>query len=172
MKLNRAVAGTNAPGSSLINGFADPRRPRTTEANMTSYEPYAALAGRLLLSLIFIISGFEKLGNYSGTLQEIQSAGLPIPTIAYIVAVVVEVAGGLAILVGFKARWVGAAMCLYTLAAALSFHAHFGDQNQTIHFMKNVAIAGGFLYVVAFGAGAISVDEWRSAGQKAGASRT
>ena len=124
---------------------------------MTS-QSYAALAGRILLSLIYLMSGFQKLGDYSGTLQEIQSVGMPLPMIAYGIAVVVEIIGGLAILVGCQTRWVALAMCLYTLAAAYYFHAHFDDQNQTIHFMKNLSMAGGFLYVFAFGAGAISID--------------
>jgi putative oxidoreductase len=125
---------------------------------MTSYESYAAVAGRVLISLIFLISGIQKIGDYAGTVQEIQSAGLPFPVLAYIVAVIVEIGVALAVLLGFRTRLAAAVMCVYTLAAALSFHAHFADPNQAIHFWKNIAIAGGFLMIVAFGAGALSID--------------
>lgn len=121
-------------------------------------QSYGALIGRVLLSLIFIVSGFQKLGSYAGTLQEIQSVGMPLPVIAYGMAVVIEVIGGVAILVGCQTRWVALVMCIYTLAAAYYFHAHFDDQNQTIHFMKNLSIAGGFLVLFASGAGPISID--------------
>jgi putative oxidoreductase len=127
---------------------------------MIAAESYAAAAGRVLLSAIFLMSGFGKLADRTGTIQYIESAGLPLPSIAYLVALVCEIGGGLAILVGFKARLAAAVMCLFTLAAALGFHSNFADPNMVIHFMKNVAMAGGFLMIVAFGAGPLSVDSW------------
>ena len=126
---------------------------------MEASASYAAVAGRLLLSLIFLVSGVSKLADPSGTMQYIESAGLPMPGVAYLVALVCELGCGLALLVGYRARWAAAVLTVFTLASALAFHAHFTDPDQMVHFMKNLAIAGGFLYVVAYGAGALSVDE-------------
>lgn len=125
---------------------------------MHAYEPVALLAGRMLLSVIFLISGVGKLADPSGTMREIEGAGLPLPALAYAVALVCEIGGGIAVLVGFRARLAAAVLTVYTLAAALGFHTHFADPNQMIHFMKNVSIAGGFLLLVAHGAGRWSLD--------------
>jgi putative oxidoreductase len=120
---------------------------------------YLLLVGRILLAAIFISAAFGKISSPSGTIGYISHVGLPLPTVAYGIAVIVELVGGLALLVGFKTRWAATALAVFTVVAALAFHHDFGDQMQTIHFMKNLAIAGGFLYVIAFGAGTISVDQ-------------
>jgi len=125
---------------------------------MSAPESYVALAGRILLSAIYLISGWGKLTDRTGTIQYIESAGLPLPSLAYLAALICELGGGLAVLVGFKARFTAAVMCVFTLAAALGFHSNFADPDMTIHFMKNVAIAGGFLMIVAFGPGTLSID--------------
>ena len=121
------------------------------------------LIGRILLAVIFILSGVSKLANPAGTQGYIASVGLPLPLLAYIVAVVVEIGGGVLLLAGYRTRLAAAAMAVFTVAAAVFFHHAFGDQNQFIHFMKNIAIAGGLLQVFAFGAGAFSVDNRRAA---------
>lgn len=120
--------------------------------------PYVATVGRLLLAAIFLISGFGKLTAAAGTIGYIAQAGLPAPTLAYAVALVVELGGGILLVLGYRARLVAAAMAVFSLATAFAFHANFADQNQTIHFLKNIAIAGGLLQVVAFGAGSFSLD--------------
>jgi putative oxidoreductase len=120
--------------------------------------PYLATVGRLLLAAIFLISGFGKLTAATGTIGYIAQAGLPAPAVAYAVALLVELGGGILLVVGYQARLVAAALAVFSLATAFAFHANFGDQNQLIHFLKNVAIAGGLLQVVAFGAGGLSVD--------------
>lgn len=120
--------------------------------------PYAATVGRLLLAAIFLISGFGKLTAAAGTIGYIAQAGLPAPTLAYAVALLVELGGGILLLIGYQTRLVAAALAVFTLATAFAFHADFADQNQMIHFLKNLAIAGGLLQVVAFGAGSFSVD--------------
>lgn len=125
---------------------------------MTAVESYTALAGRALLSLIYLISGWGKLTDRTGTIQYIESAGLPLASLAYLVALICELGGGLAVLVGFKARFASAVLSAFTIAAAIGFHSNFADPNMTIHFMKNLAIAGGFLMIVAFGPGALSLD--------------
>jgi putative oxidoreductase len=118
-----------------------------------------AVVGRLLLATIFLLSGFEKLTAADGTIAYIGNAGLPAPELAYGAAVVVEIFGGLALLLGYKTRIVAAVLAVFTIAAALAFHADLGDQNQFIHFMKNIAMAGGLLQVLAFGPGSFSLDK-------------
>lgn len=119
---------------------------------------YASLVGRLLIGLPFAMSGFGKLAAYGATTAYIASAGLPVPPLAYAIAVLVELGGGLLLIAGYQARSVALAMAVFTLAAAVFFHNNFADQNQMIHFLKNVMMAGGLLQIVAFGAGAISLD--------------
>ena len=117
-----------------------------------------ALIGRLLLAAMFILSGFGKLGDPSGTIGYIASAGLPLPPVAYAIALVVEIGAGILLVLGYRARWVALILAAFTLASAIGFHTYFADQNQMIHFMKNLAITGGFLQIAAFGAGAFSLD--------------
>ena len=90
------------------------------------------------------------------------SAGLPLPDLAYLVAVAVEVGLGALLLVGYRTRLVAGLMALFTLATAFAFHAHLGDANQQVHFLKNFAITGGLLEITAWGAGAWSLDALRS----------
>lgn len=121
----------------------------------------APLVARLFLSAIFLLSGLSKLAAPAGTIGYIQSAGLPLAEIGFIIAVLVEVVGGIALIVGYRTRLAAAALAVFTLAAALGFHNQLADQNQFIHFFKNIAIVGGLLQVVAFGAGRISLDARR-----------
>ena len=119
---------------------------------------YASLTGRLLIGFPFAMSGFGKLVTYGATTAYIASAGLPVPPLAYAIAVLVELGGGLLLIAGYQARLVALVLAVFSLAAAVSFHSNFADQNQMIHFLKNVMMAGGLLQIVAFGAGAISLD--------------
>jgi putative oxidoreductase len=123
-------------------------------------KPYAlvALFGRLLIASLFLISGLGKVTNPQMTQGYIASAGLPFPLLAYLFAVAVELGGGILLLIGFQTRIVGIVLAVFTMATALSFHHNFADQNQMVHFLKNVAITGGLLQVVAFGAGSFSLD--------------
>lgn len=116
------------------------------------------LIGRVLIAAIFVMSGVAKLANPAGTISYIQSAGLPLPEVAFGVAAVVEVIGGALLIVGYRTQLVAAVLAAFTLAAAFSFHFQLSDQNQFIHFWKNVAMAGGLLQVVAYGAGRLSLD--------------
>ena len=126
-----------------------------------------AVTGRLLIGVLFFMSGLSKLAAPALTQGYIASVGLPAPAIAYAVAVAVEVLGSALLIAGVRTRFVAAGMTLFTLATALTFHKNFADQNQMIHFMKNIAIMGGLLQVVAFGAGAISLDARSSRGGSA-----
>jgi putative oxidoreductase len=115
-----------------------------------------ALLGRVGLSLIFIISGFGKVAAYAGTEQYMAAAGVPGALLPLVIAL--EFGGGLAILAGVFTRPVAIALALFSIVSAILFHANLGDQNQFIHLLKNVAIAGGFLTLAAHGPGSISID--------------
>lgn len=125
---------------------------------MTSFQQLTSFIGRVLLSLIFIMSGLNKLGDHAGTVGYISSVGAPMPEIAYWVAVIVEVGFGLALLAGFQAKIAAAGLAVFTVAAAVLFHSNFADQMQMIMFLKNITIVGGLLLVVAHGAGGFSID--------------
>ncbi len=126
--------------------------------NNAALQNLLPFVGRLLLAIIFLVSGFEKLADPSGTIGYITSANLPLPSVAYAVALVVELGGGILLVLGYWARMVALVLAAFTLASAIGFHMDFADQNQVIQFMKNLAITGGFLQIVAFGAGAFSLD--------------
>ncbi|GJE38982.1 DoxX family protein [Methylobacterium persicinum] len=116
------------------------------------------LAGRLLMSAIFLASGAGKLMAPAATLSTIEAVGLPFPEISYAAATAVEIGGGLLLVAGYRTRIVALVLAAFAVVTALTFHTAFTDQNQMIHFLKNLAMAGGLLQVVAFGAGRISLD--------------
>ena len=122
----------------------------------------APLIGRILIALLFIPSGLAKLAGFSGTMAYVASAGLP-PALGAIIAILVEVVLGAALLVGWQARWAALIMALFTIGSAIFFHNFWAappDEQllQNVHFFKNMAIAGGLLFVFTFGAGAYSLD--------------
>jgi len=126
-----------------------------------------ALVGRILLALIFITSGFAKITGFDGTVGYIASKGLPMAALAAVLAIVVELGGGLAVAFGFMTRWAALALAVFSVAAGFAFHNYWGvpaDQvmMQQINFWKNISIAGGFLALAAYGAGAISIDAKRA----------
>jgi putative oxidoreductase len=125
---------------------------------------YLPFIGRLLIGLPFAMSGLSKLAAYGPTIALINSAGLPLPPLAFAVAVAVELGGGLSLILGYRTRAVALALAAFSIATAVSFHADFADQNQMIHFLKNVMLAGGLLQIAAFGAGAIAVDNRHAGG--------
>jgi putative oxidoreductase len=131
---------------------------KSTSAN--SYYTLA-LIGRILMAIIFLISGLGKVAAPDATIGYITSIGLPAPTLGYIGSIVLEVAGGVLMVVGYRTRVIAALLAAYSIITALFFHHAFGDQNQMFHFLKNVAMAGGLIQVVAFGAGAYSFDNRR-----------
>ncbi|MBV4491029.1 DoxX family protein [Pseudomonas oryzicola] len=121
----------------------------------------AALAGRIFLSAIFILSGVSKLSAPAMTIGYINAVGLPFPTLALALAVLVELAGGVALIAGYRTRIVAAGLALFSVLTAGIFHGALADQNQFIHFFKNIAMAGGLLQIVAYGAGRFSFDARR-----------
>jgi len=128
---------------------------------MNKFNPMFSLAGRVMIALIFVLAGLSKLSAIGGTQGYMEAMGLPgiliYPTILF------EVAAGLAIIAGFKTRYVALALAGFSLLSAFIFHNQLGDQTQFILFMKNVAMAGGFLFLARYGAGELSIDNHRSA---------
>ena len=118
----------------------------------------AALAGRILIAILFIPAGWGKISGFAGTAGYIASKGLPLPEVGAAIAIVVELIGGLMLLVGFKTRWAAAALFLFLIPTLVFFHPFWADPSQATSFWKNVGIMGGLLYVWAFGAGRLSVD--------------
>jgi len=116
----------------------------------------AALIGRLFASSLFIVYGFFKLTGYAGTVAYMNKQGMPGFFAA--LAVIVELGGGILLLIGYQTRLVALGLAVYVVIAALIAHAHFSDGGQLVHFMKNMAITGGLLAFVASGGGAYSVD--------------
>ncbi len=123
---------------------------------MNTVYSLAAPAGRFLLSLIFITSGFGKISAYAGTQSYMDSMGVPGALLPAVI--LLEILGGLAIIVGWKTRIWAFLLAGFSILSAVLFHANFGDQMQMIMFMKNLAIAGGFLGLVASGPGSWALD--------------
>jgi putative oxidoreductase len=117
---------------------------------MRSYVP---LIARTLLGLIFVMSGITKITGFEGTQQYMASHGIPLTAVALVGAIVVEILGGLSIILGLWARAGAAALFLFLIPATLIFHTDFSQQTQMIMFLKNLSIMGGLLLVIAFGSG-------------------
>lgn len=123
---------------------------------MAAINPYLLALGRVLLAHIFIVSGWGKISSYADTAGYMESQGVPGILLPLVIAL--ELGGGLAVAVGWQTRWVALALAAFTMLAAVLFHWDFADRMQTIQFMKNLAIAGGFLALAAAGPGALSLD--------------
>ena len=124
---------------------------------------YGPLAGRTLLALIFLISGYHKIGGFSQVAASMAAKGVPFAEAALAVSIIVEIGGALMLIAGWKARFAAAAIFLWLVPVTLMFHNFWAAdaaqfQNQMNHFMKNLCIMGGMLYIMAFGAGPLSVD--------------
>ena len=119
------------------------------------------LLGRILLAVIFLLSGFGKLTAISGTAAYFGALGLPVPTVTAVLVGLIELLGGIAILVGFQTRSVAWVLAIFTIATGLVAHTGWADQMQMIQFLKNLAITGGFLLLASSGAGAYSIDAKR-----------
>jgi putative oxidoreductase len=120
-----------------------------------------AVAGRIGLSALFIEAGIGKLMAPSASIGYIEDAGLPFPILALATAILVEIVGALALLSGYRVRWTAATLALFCVATAAVFHANWSDHDQLIHFLKNMAVAGGLLHVCILGGGRLSLDARR-----------
>lgn len=124
--------------------------------NFFSLPPLQAvvsLLGRAFLAYIFIVAGWGKIGGFAGTASFMASKGLPEWTL--VLVILLELGGGLAILVGFQTRVVALFLAVFNVLAGFMFH---GDPSEATALMKNIAMAGGFIYLVVYGAGRISLD--------------
>jgi putative oxidoreductase len=124
---------------------------------------YGPFAGRVLMALIFLNSGVGKIGGFSATAGFMASKGMPMAEFLLVGAIVFELAGAAMLIIGWRVQWGALLLIAFTVPATLVFHNFWAMeaaqvQNQLNHFMKNVAIVGGLLYVMAFGAGPLSVD--------------
>lgn len=130
---------------------------------LTHSQNATALLGRALLAVMFLLAGFGKIGGFAGTAAYIASKGLPLPELLAAGTIVLEIGAGLALLLGWKARWAALALAVFTVLASVLFHNYWAmpaDQQrmQMLMFMKNLAVTGGMLMVFAFGPGAWSID--------------
>lgn len=133
---------------------------------MNSASGTVALAGRILLALIFVLAGYNKLGTTAATAAYMANHGIPLSGILVYGAIVLELVGGLMLMAGLYARWVASALALYTLALALVFHAYWAvpaaeARMQRGFFLEHLSMMGGMLMVAALGAGSLSLDAWR-----------
>lgn len=124
-------------------------------------EKYSSVVARVLLAHIFIMAGLSKITAYAGTVGYMGMMGVPMPDILLPLVIVLEVAGGLAVLVGWQSRYAAYALAAFSVVAAFIFHNNFSDQMQMIMFMKNMAIAGGLLLLAEHGPGAFSLGNRR-----------
>lgn len=134
----------------------------------TELQNPTVLVGRILLGLLFIISGFGKIGHFDGTVGYIASGGLPMPSVVAALTILIELGGGLLLVFGLFTRWAALALAIFAVLAALVFHGFWASPEaqkamQSTQFLKNLSIAGGMLVLAAFGPGAFSVDAKRNA---------
>lgn len=128
---------------------------------------YVPLMARIMLSAIFMMSGFGKIMDFGGTQQYMASHGMPLTALFLLGAIVFELCGGASVLLGFKARWGAIALIIFLIPTTLIFHTAFSERLQVIMFMKNLAILGGLLMVAYYGSGPKSLDA-RGASSEAG----
>ena len=126
----------------------------TTNANTTTLP----LLSRLLMATIFLFSGLGKIAAPAATIGYIASTGLPFPTLGLIGAIAVALGGGLLLVAGLQTRATALVLAGFSLVTGLIFHHAIADQNQLIHLLKNIAMAGGLLQIAAYGAGSLSLD--------------
>jgi putative oxidoreductase len=128
---------------------------------MENYKSYLPLIGRLLVGAGFLLFGYQKLIVFgpAGTAAFLGSVyHSPVPAVGAWVAMAVEILGGAAIVLGFQTRWVAAILALWCLATGLGIHLPLGDPGNLAEVFKNLVMAGGLVYIVAYGAGSMSID--------------
>ena len=133
---------------------------------ISSFQNPLALVGRLLLALLFLPAGISKISGFAGTVGYIASKGLPMPTVAAVIAIIVEVVAPLALITGFGTPWAALVLAGFTVVATFVFHNFWAMpaeqvMMQQLMFFKNIAVVGGLLTLAAHGAGAWSMDAKR-----------
>jgi putative oxidoreductase len=129
---------------------------------MSSGADTIAFIGRCLMAVLLLVSGFGKVVSPAATIAWIASTGLPMPTVAYVVFILIELGGGLLLILGWQIRPVGVVLSVYAIGTAFFFHRNVADQNMLFHFLKNIAVTGGLFQLMAFGAGNFSLDARRA----------
>ena len=124
-------------------------------------ERYTLLIGRILAAFIFLMAGINKIGNPSGTQAYMAAFGMPLTGLFLAGAIAIEILGSLSLILGYYAKIGAWALILFMIPTTLIFHLNFADQNQFIHFIKNVSMTGGLLYIATYGAGVWSIDARR-----------
>jgi len=127
---------------------------------------YGPLVGRVLLVLMFLVGGYGKITGFDGTIGYMQAYNMPMTQVLAVIAIIIELGGGIMIAVGWKARWAAAALFIFVLVASFVFHAFWAvpadqAQLQNVLFLKNLAVMGGMLYIIVYGSGPLSVDKNR-----------
>lgn len=125
---------------------------------MNGWKDLATLIGRILLVVIFLMSGTGKIGNFTGTTQVMAEHGMPMVTFFAFGAIFLELAGGLSVVLGYFARFGALLLIIFLIPTTLIFHGHVADPGQKIHFLKNVSMFGGLLILLSAGPGRISLD--------------
>jgi putative oxidoreductase len=141
-----------------------PSRSTVSATTTTSSQDWSLLVGRILIASLFVPAGFNKLMGFAGTTGYIASVGLPLPALGAVIAILVELGLGLALLFGFKTRWTAVILAVFTVVTAVVFHNYWAlpeaqKAMMQINFFKNMAIAGGLLAFHAFGPGRLSIDK-------------
>jgi putative oxidoreductase len=126
---------------------------------MWNTKTYLLPLARVFMSSLFIWDGVLQLRNPVGTMQYFTSVHVPVADAAVWVSIAIHLLGGLALLVGFKARWAAALLALLCIGTAFGVHLPIGDRGNMINFYKNLVMTGGLFYVVAHGAGRLSLDK-------------
>ena len=125
---------------------------------------FGPLIARILIAQLYLIAGLGKIAAFPKTAAFLANAGLPMPELLLVLTVALEVGGGILLIVGWKARWVAAGLCGFTLLATLLFHQFWAVEPQLLkiemnNFMKNLAIMGALIYIMAYGPGPLSLDK-------------
>ena len=131
----------------------------TTSTTADAAKEYLPALARLLMCGLFIWDGVLQLRDPAGTVNYFTSVHIPSPQITVWVSIAIHLLGGIAILVGFMTRWAAGLLILLSLGTAFGVHLPAGDVDNMTHFYKNLVMAGGFLYVIAFGPGAMAIDK-------------
>ena len=122
---------------------------------------YISLLSRVLICIIFLMAGFGKIMDPQGTMKYMMAMGMPFTGFFLICTIIIEIGGGLSLLLGYKAEWGARALFLFLIPVTLIFHHNFTDKMQMILFLKNLAILGALLQVSIYGAGALSLDSYK-----------
>ena len=131
---------------------------------MNAYSDALSLVGRIFLAVIFLVSGFGKIGGFQGLIGQIASEGFPAPEVFAVATIVIELGAALMLVVGWKARWAAFLLAVFTAIVTIFFHNFWAmpeaqKMMQQIQFIKNLALIGGLLMVMAFGPGRLSIDK-------------